>query len=673
MNKYSCIIQIDNSVNTFPLTINFSASEIDGNFSPPLNSGSVIDAGALLTLTLTPKAIDASASLVWTTGPDNEATITMVFENGGLHGLGNNAELSIGGTSEGRLAYGVSYFYASSGSEAPMARDHINDLGDSPVYVNFRIMFNSFVDQPPVPPSYLPGITNVVMLMLENRSLDHLMGQLYTNAPGDLPANVFPPGSNPEFDGLGVTPTFSNQLNGSTITASPVTGTLDVPSPDPGEGWLNTNQQLFNTTETPPPDETPGMGGFLANYSAQSDVTGPDQIMQFYTSADLPVISTLAKSYAVSDAWFSSVPSETTPNRAFSIAGTSGGYVDNTTDGNAADGLNTVFYKMRTIFNLLSDCGIDDWAIFSPEFNLLYSYNPLTVFLFTQLNDLLSTFSKGSWPFTAESPTAQYNQSIDNFLDLCENGDLPAFSYLEPGFYYDGLIPPQYINGCDYHPPANLCPGEAFLATIYNALTQYKDWNTTLLIVTFDEHGGTFDHAAPPAAIPPDTMTDWSGFGFDRLGLRVPTLLISPTIPAGTVFRSPNSEIPLDHTSFVKTILGWQNINIGGGAMGARAAQAPNFSGVIVPTPEGGQPVNPGAVTVSPNSACKNIEDPLNRPGVADLNGLQKFLLPFVAQGITGSKPGTDEHRQVLSEMQALKTVGDLRDYVVKARAGKTS
>jgi len=665
--SYSCIIQIDNSNNTNPL--NLSSSNVDGDFSPSLPSK--INAGDSLTLTLTPKSlhIDASATLTWTTGATNaEATITMIFENGGVLGAGNNVELEVTGSAAALLAYGVSYFYASSGADAPMSRDYINDMGDAPVYANFSIVQNSGPDSP-----CLPGITNVVMLMLENRSLDHLMGQLYLNTSDDLPANVYPTGSDANFNGLGSDPSFSNTSGNSTVTASALTGTLDVPNPDPGEGWVNTNQQLFDITTTPTSEDTPNMGGFLANYSAQPGITDPDQIMQFYTSTDLPVISTLATSYAVSDAWFSSVPSETTPNRAFSLAGTSSGYVDNTTDGSTPSATNIVFYQMRTIFNLLSDCGITDWAIFSPEFNDLYLYNPLTVFLFSQLGNLVSSITEGTWPFTAtkgSSSQPAQNQSIDDFLYLCQNGGLPAFSYVEPAFYYKSQFASgQYINGCDYHPPANLCPGEAFLATIYNALSQSANWNTTLLIVTFDEHGGNFDHVAPPSTVAPDAMTDWSGFAFDRLGLRVPTLLISPTIAAGTVFRSPNSDIPFDHTSFLVSILGWQNIDISGGAMGARAAQAQDFSGVITPTPAGGQPVNPGAVTLTPNTACSKIEDPLNQPGVAQLNSLQKFLLPLVAASITRSKPGTAEHQRVLEEMQSLTTGAELRSYVEKARA----
>jgi phospholipase C len=664
--SYSCIINIDNSANSFPLELQQEQSTISGNFSPGLPTTIAANESVTLTLTSEFLHLDAAATLAWTTGPSGaQATIEMVFENTAA-GLENKAGLTVTGSPEAMLAYGVSYFYASSGAAAPMARDYINDIGDSPVYVNFYVVPQTS------PTTFLPGITNVVMVMLENRSLDHLMGQLYTNTGGNSPAHIYGADDNPEFNGLGAVPAFSNTYNNGPVTASPVSGTLNITDPDPGEGWVNTNQEIFNITGTPPPGAIPNMGGFLANfapYAAEANAD-PNQIMQFYTPDDLPVISALAKGYAVSDAWFCSVPSQTMPNRAFSIAGTSCGYVDNTVDGNPHSLIFT-FYKMRTIFNLLSDCGNEDWAIFSPEFNDLFKHNPMTSYLFDQVGSLLygDDIPLGTWPWEASDASSgqpAQNRSLDDFFYQCQNGTLPAFSYVEPAFYFDDFVPNfsihQYINGTDYHPPANLCPGEAFLAAIYNALTGYKDWNSTLLIVTFDEHGGNFDHVVPPGTIAPDEMRDWSGFDFDRLGIRVPTLLISPMIQAGTVFRSPDSEVPFDHTSFVRTILGWQGIDISGGAMGARAVKAPDFSGVLQSSA-----VNIEAVTLTPNSICANIEDPLNPPGSTELNGLQKFLLPFVAHGISGHQPGTVEHQQTLEELQSIKTTGELKEYVEKS------
>src|SRR6185436_1546910 len=124
-----------------------------------------------------------------------------------------------------------------------------------------------------------------------------------------------------------------------------------------------------------------------------------------------------------------------------------------------------------------------------------------------------------------------------------------------------------YHLGNDYHPPSNLDGGENLLKSVYSSLiANPTTWNKTLLIVTFDEPVGSFDHVPPPpdrAAIPwgagkaPAKLEE--GFTFDRYGGRVPTLLISPLIEKGTVFRS-ETDTPYDHTSLIATLLKWRGI-----------------------------------------------------------------------------------------------------------------
>ncbi len=145
------------------------------------------------------------------------------------------------------------------------------------------------------------------------------------------------------------------------------------------------------------------------------------------------------------------------------------------------------------------------------------------------------------------------------------------------------------------HPPGGTTPGELFLKNIYQALTGNEDlWRQTLLVITFDEHGGTYDHSPPPwGAIPP-----WEGgkpapdiehdFEFDRFGVRVPTLFVSPWVEPGTVLRADDGQPPFDHTSVIATVLDWQDIRRSdwttmGGAnyLGARAKNAPTFQGVL--------------------------------------------------------------------------------------------
>jgi phospholipase C len=672
MKIHQCVITIDNRQNPSPLTLR-SITGPDGagtmqgmtsavspafGFAP----GDTVAAGTSLSFTLTGGDVDtAGAMMVWDTGTDDaasNATITMVFQNK-MSFLANDNAVSLTVTpgadpfTSSLLTYGVSYFEAASGDGQTLGRDYLAYSGDAyPVTANFTVGYNTFVESPPASP-FLPGITHVVMLMLENRAFDHLLGQLYT---ADPPV-VHPPGSkvpaanstieNPiNFDGLTNNPTFSNPtvLGSTPVIISPVpAGTLDVPNPDPGEGFLNTLQQIYGSAENPP-TAAPGMQGFLSDYEA---TTLPDasQIMQYYTPSSLPVLSALARGYAVSDAWFSSVPSETTPNRAFSLAGTSNGYVDNTTDGKPATNVlemwaRGVRIKSTTLFNVLQNCGLGRrWAIYHQDTVLDHS---LTGTLFEQVG-----------------PLADNLQPITNFFAALESDTLPAFSYLEPAWYETSLLTgEETANGNDYHPPANLCEGEDALAIIYERLTRFKHWDKTLFIVTFDEHGGTFDHVPPPTGVTaPDAQTDVSGFGFDRLGLRVPTLLISPRIAAGTVFRSPTA-VPFDHTSLLKTILGWQGIDVSGGVMGQRAAAAPDVSGVLSTTVVNREVVTPSAPICPPG----DLHD-------QTLAGMQKALLPLVAARLAGAADGGADHRRVMAELDSIETLGALRDHVRRARS----
>ena len=114
----------------------------------------------------------------------------------------------------------------------------------------------------------------------------------------------------------------------------------------------------------------------------------------------------------------------------------------------------------------------------------------------------------------------------------------------------------------DEHPPHDVCRGEKFLESIYSAVVNGKNWEQTLLVITFDEHGGCPDHMPPPwGAVAPDPQSDpgEAGFRFDRFGVRVPAILVSPWVHAGTVFRS-TTIVPYDHTSILATLRDWLSI-----------------------------------------------------------------------------------------------------------------
>jgi len=190
---------------------------------------------------------------------------------------------------------------------------------------------------------------------------------------------------------------------------------------------------------------------------------------------------------------------------------------------------------------------------------------------------------------------ADHFASVADFHAMARAGKLPRFSYIEPFWTVaeestdqDRVRSLAMAMGNDYHPPANLSAGETFLQSIYMGLIANREaWEKTLLIITFDEAVGSFDHVPPPAAVPPWGSGEPSpgverqyGFEFDRYGVRVPAILVSPRIEKGTVFRSTR-EAPFDHTSLIATLLKWYGGERQLPRFHERAMRAPTFEGVL--------------------------------------------------------------------------------------------
>jgi phospholipase C len=430
-------------------------------------------------------------------------------------------------------------------------------------------------------------IEHVVVVMLENRGFDTVLGHLYGD--GDMPEHEIPPGGDPSFAGLRLIDRSAlanaGTHGGEAICQQPVPGVRATNSTgwDPGEEYKHVNAQVFDIdpTNAPPAGAPATMMGFVRDYATQcgGDADAVRQIMHTYTPADLPVLNALAKGYAVSDAWFASVPTQTNANRAFSLCGTSDGLVDNgylTTDVVSQKLANDRF-DVATLWNVLADHGIGDWAVFwQDEYPpLIGGGRPYTRNLFPRFElipDIDSKFHK-----------------MADFYTMAEGGTLPAFSYIEPswGGYVFGLS----VMGNEYHPPSDVTPAEHLLTQIYTSLrTNVAAWNTTLLLIMFDEHGGTYDHVPPPAAVPPwgdgpPTVSKGLQYDFDfrRLGVRVPAIVVSPLIEAKTVFRSSGAQ-PFDHTSMIATVLEWMlpaDVERSAWNLGARVDGAPTFDALV--------------------------------------------------------------------------------------------
>ncbi len=164
--------------------------------------------------------------------------------------------------------------------------------------------------------------------------------------------------------------------------------------------------------------------------------------------------------------------------------------------------------------------------------------------------------------------------TFDAFKNDCASGNLPQYSFVEPSFL---------INPNDEHPPHDVVAGEQFLYQIWQAVSTSPAWPETLLMITYDEHGGIYDHVHPPyGAATPDEKSNpgEEGFTFNRFGVRVPLVLVSPWIQAGTVFRSPTAT-PCDHTSLLATLRDWIGIPADKMLTSARVKAAPTLEHVL--------------------------------------------------------------------------------------------
>ncbi|NCD72469.1 alkaline phosphatase family protein [Mucilaginibacter agri] len=406
-------------------------------------------------------------------------------------------------------------------------------------------------------------IKHVVYYMLESRSFDNVCGWLYEKDEGSI--NYI--GSDEPFNGAstdnynldGDTKVYTSKFNNGELSNEvELADQLQDPFHDNSDSLL---QMFYNKEPGYAGKAKPDMGGFVKNNANH-------QVMLTFAPEQLPVINGLAKNFAVSDEWFSSVPGGTDINRAFSVSGSGLNRLD-TWEGGSPYEYWPQYPHRQSIWKVLWNNGIKDWKIYNA---ILWLNHPFTYHLYLegQVPSLDALIQKQANQF---EPT-NFLDSIDNFKTQAQNGMLPAFSFLEPVW-----ISPNGTSS--YHPGADLVPAEVTLNEIYEAIKSGPDWESTLLVVTFSKSGGIYDHVSPPYATKPWPNDSVNDFNYDLMGARVPTILVSPLIKKNTVFRS-GGKIPYDSTSFAATLLKWFGIPKSRWGLGDRMDQAPTFEGVFL-------------------------------------------------------------------------------------------
>ncbi|XP_072983963.1 non-specific phospholipase C2-like [Typha latifolia] len=362
------------------------------------------------------------------------------------------------------------------------------------------------------PPAQAVGpIKTVVVVVMENRSFDHMLGWMKQ--------------LNPEIDG--VTGTESNPISAADPNASRVyfkDGAHFV-DPDPGHSFQAIREQLFGSDDTsasPAP-----MNGFVQNARSMS-ANMTDAVMNGFRPEMVAVYKALVEEFAVVDRWFASVPASTQPNRLFVHSATSMGATSNNRS------LLVKGYPQRTIFDNLDDAGY--------SFGIYYQDLPATLF-YRNLRKL--------------KYLTKFHSYALEFKNHARKGSLPNYAVIEQ-HYMDSKAHPAN----DDHPSHDVYQGQMFIKEIYETLRSSPQWNQTLLVITYDEHGGFFDHVPTPVrGVPsPDGIVGPEPFffTFNRLGVRVPAIMVSPWIEKGTVVHGPNG-VPFptseyEHSSIPATV-----------------------------------------------------------------------------------------------------------------------
>ena len=375
------------------------------------------------------------------------------------------------------------------------------------------------------------SIQNIFVLMLENRSFDNMLG--FSGIPGITPASS----------------TNCNSYQGTSYCAGDQNTPTSMPT-DPGHEFKDVLQQLGGegATYTAPTYPPIDMSGFASSYATStSEGTGTpaaDQIgyiMQGFTPLQVPVLYQLASTFVTCNNWFSSLPGPTWPNRfylhgASSAYETHDGYVSlddspSTADMALWESFDGFTYRCGSIFDALTAANIP-WRIYHDTDGTVAGSVPQVCSLKNiSLLDVLSV------------------KKLSDFAGDISSGYPYRYTFIEPN--YGDITGNTYKGGSSQHPEDDVAGGEALIAKVYNAIARSPLWPNSLLVITYDEHGGFYDSVVPGGTTPPDTddTPGANGFIFNQLGVRVPAVIVSPFTQGKGV-----DQTVYDHSSVPRTI-----------------------------------------------------------------------------------------------------------------------
>lgn len=487
-------------------------------------------------------------------------------------------------------------------------------------------------------------IQHVFVLMLENRSFDHMLG--FSGLTGTDPST----GVTTKIDGLSGTE--SNTFNGQTLAVSQ--RAPDRMPADPGHEFSNVLLQLCGTGASYPPGGAyPAINnsGYVASYVGSGGDSSPGVLMNCYSPTQLPVLHALAAEFVVFDNWHASMPGPTWPNRMFVHAASSSGLdhspsIAEITEWETLAGFP---FENGTIFDALQKRGITRRLYGGDDFPMVSALKGIHLDDIRHYSQFAGDLSQATYPF--------------------------SYVFIEPS--YD--VANDYRNGTSQHPLADVNRGEALIKSTYETIRGSAFWESSLLLITWDEHGGFYDHTIPQDAVAPgDTGLGSShnknGFTFEKYGPRVPALVISPLIPRNLIDHTL-----YDHASVPATLEALFGLNpltkrdaAANPLTSLLTLAAPRKDAPAVLPPVASAEAALAAVAVANRAAPVSVSRPDDSADEGNLPGIvQAALRQDLAVSPLAERPAIIARvRSIKKRIEAIQYLNDVRRKVAPLRAG---
>jgi phospholipase C len=542
-------------------------------------------------------------------------------------------------------------------------------------------------------------IQHVFVLMLENRSFDHMLGFpgiSGTDAVSGSPTSIngltlagssllqlarswqrnsvsgivlrqrgkWPPPPTVSIRAL-LTSSISNTFNGQSFT---VTQPADWVMPiDPCHEFCRDLSNPFNKIPTGVLQQLCGAGavypfggayppvlntGFVASYAASGGQGDPGEIMKCYNPDRLPVLNQLAQEFVVCDNWYASMPGPTWPNRFFAHAASSGGLDHSPSGADIAkwDTVDGFSFANGTIFDRMNNKNIK-WRLYGGDhFPIVAALKGVKLTDINHFADFASDVAKPDYP--------------------------ASYTFIEPDY---GHSFSDFRCGTSQHPKDDVTRGESLIKATYEAVRNSPLWSGSMIIITWDEHGGFYDHVPPPSAVAPgDTVPggDYNqyGFTFQQYGPRVPAVIISPLIPGNLIDHRV-----YDHASIPATL----EVCFSLSAMTQRDAGANNLMPLVsLSSPRGDtptvlkMPAQSGVTGCDPVSfqrrAATTAPDetvilPVTRPDDSiDEGNMPGFMFVVLRSDLAVSAPG--DRPAIIGRFNTIRTRSDASQYMEEVR-----